>query len=161
MITQDQLKQHLNYDPETGIFTRIAASSHNVKIGDIAGQTIEGGYIRIQVLRCRRLAHCLAWLYMTGRWPSGEVDHRNGVTNDNRWGNLRDATKSINQQNVRRARKTSTTGLLGVSRMNKKYFQATIRVNGKKMHLGTFPTPQLAHDAYVKAKRQYHEGCTI
>lgn len=159
MLTQQELKKQLHYDPLTGIFTRLVSTSPNVKIGDVAGQKYEG-YIRIQVLRDRRMAHCLAWLYMTGEWPKDEIDHKNGVRDDNRWDNLRDGNKSLNQQNIRRARVTSTTGKLGVSRMGRK-FQATIRVSGRKMHLGTFTTAEAAHQEYLKAKRQFHEGCTI
>lgn len=159
MISQQQLKEQLHYDPESGKFTRLVAASNNVRVGDVAGQKYDG-YVRIQVLGVRRMAHCLAWFYMTGNYPTGEIDHRNGIRDDNRWGNLREGDHFINQQNIRRARSTSTTGKLGVSRKKNK-FQSSIRVNGKKMHLGTFATADLAHQAYLSAKRKYHEGCTI
>lgn len=158
-LTQDQLKEHLNYDPVTGLFTRKIASSNNVKIGEVAGYKSDG-YIKIQVLGIRRMAHCFAWLYMTGNWPTTEIDHENGKTDDNRWKNLRPATHSFNQQNLKHAKKTSTTGLLGVNRMGRRY-QAAIRIDGKKRFFGTFDTPEEAHQAYLKAKRKFHKGCTI
>jgi hypothetical protein len=63
-------------------------------------------------------------------------------------------------QNQRRARSDSSTGLLGVSK-NGSGWRAEIRVDGKKINLGTHKTPELAHLAYVNAKRKHHEGCTL
>lgn len=79
---------------------------------------------------------------------------------DNRWDNLREATRTLNQENVRRARRDNSTGFLGVRRM-KSNFQANIRVGGRSKNLGTYPTPEQAHAAYVEAKRRLHPGNTL
>lgn len=158
-ITQKQVRAHLLYNPRTGAITRRIANSNSVKRGDFAGQRHDG-YLRIQVLGVRKLAQYWIWLYMTGREPLDEIDHRDGDRSNYRWSNLREASHSLNQQNLRKARSTSTTGFLGVCRMGRK-FQAAITVSKKKQFLGTFSTARLAHAAYLKAKRELHEGCTI
>jgi hypothetical protein len=104
-------------------------------------------------------AHRLAWLYMTGEWP-GEVDHINGKKDDNRWANLRDISHAANSQNVRVAQVNNRCGVLGVKPLRDK-FQARICVARKTIHLGTFLTTSEAHAAYVAAKRELHEGCTL
>lgn len=106
------------------------------------------------------LSHRLAWFYMTGAWPEQEIDHINGVRDDNRFANLREADRQINCQNVRKPYKNNRTGLLGVKPSLGK-FVARIYVDGKERHLGTFKTPGLAHAAYVAAKRELHKGGTI
>lgn len=95
-----------------------------------------------------------------GRWPNHEIDHRNGIKNDDRWNNLRDATHAVNMQNIRRALKSNGHGHLGATRNGSGYL-AQIVVKGKYLYLGTFRTPELANGAYLKAKRELHEGCTI
>lgn len=97
---------------------------------------------------------------MTGGWPTNEIDHKNGVKDDNRFGNLRQATHLLNQQNQRKAQRKNKAGLLGVC-AKRNGFMASIKVNGKNKWLGSFSTPELAHAAYVAAKRKFHEGCTI
>jgi hypothetical protein len=97
---------------------------------------------------------------MTGRWPQFEIDHRNGIHDDNRWENLRDGTKSYNLQNQRKAHRNNKIGLLGVGK-KRDGFQARIHLNGKTRYLGSFPTPELAYAAYLEAKRELHPGCTI
>jgi hypothetical protein len=163
-LTQAQLKAHLHYDPETGVFTRIAKICGRAKIGDVAGGLDEKGYVRIKVYGHKYRAHRLAWLYMMGKWPTCEIDHENCIKNDNRWDNLREANTFGNKQNQKKAQRNNRVGLLGVSPNGKK-FRATIYLtkNGKKKqyYLGDHQTPELAHTAYLKAKRQLHEGCTI
>jgi len=103
----------------------------------------------------------MAWLYMTGSWPAAEIDHRNGNKSDNRWENLRDVQPVVNQQNKRRAQSNSKTGFLGVMVSGDGRFCARIRVNGRNKHLGSFRSPELAHAAYLMAKRELHEGGTL
>ena len=108
----------------------------------------------------KHLAHRLAWLYVNGYCPPGDIDHINGDRAANRISNLRLATRSENLQNQSKAQKHNKTGLLGVSHRRGK-FRAQIRVDGKKMHIGTFPTPEEAHTAYLEAKRQFHPFGTL
>ena len=101
---------------------------------------------------------------MTGQWPDRLIDHINGVRDDNRFANIRQADDAVNAQNQRRACVDSKTGLLGVffdSKRTNKPFYSTIGVNKKKIWLGRFETAEQAHQAYINAKRQLHEGCAI
>lgn len=84
-----------------------------------------------------------------------EVDHRNGNRLDNRRSNLRECSKSQNQQNVQ-LKANNTTGYKGVSTVKKtKKFRAHITVNQKQIHLGTFEKAEDAARAYNKAAKQY------
>jgi hypothetical protein len=74
--------------------------------------------------------------------------------------NLRDVSPKVNKQNSRKAMIDSISGCLGVSQ-SKKRWKASIRVDGRSLYLGSFDTAELAHAAYVCAKRRLHEGCTI
>lgn len=157
-ITHKNLKKYLRYDEKSGLFTRLVQSSNRIKVGDIAGSVnVSDGYVYITVGGKRYSAHRLAWFYVTGYWPKDEIDHINGIRSDNRFENLREATSSINKQNQRIARSNNKVGLLGVCKARGKYL-AQIRLYGKNKFLGYFENPQLAHSAYIKAKRVIHEG---
>ena len=163
-LTADVLREHLSYDPKTGIFTRKVGTGgrYRTSPGDVAGSINDQGYVLISVQSDQHRAHRLAWLYMTGEWPSGEIDHKDGNRANNAWPNLRDVEATINAQNKRKAMSHNKTGLLGVS-WNKKdqAFTARLKVDGKYLSLGYHGTPEAAHEAYVKAKRRLHAGCTI
>jgi hypothetical protein len=104
----------------------------------------------------------VAWLYMTGSWPTFIVDHEDGDATNNRWMNLRDCSVAVNQENRRRATHASKTGVLGViQQARSKKFVSQISVSGKTVYLGTFDSPVMAHSAYLAAKREIHAGCTI
>ena len=92
MITQSELKELLNYDPATGVFTWLV-SRGRVKASSVAGHVHSRGYIVIMVDGRRHLAHRLAFVYMTGTFPDDQVDHINEIKADNRWINLREATR--------------------------------------------------------------------
>jgi hypothetical protein len=130
------------------------------RAGDVAGTVNNNGYRLIRVGDGRYRAHRLAWLYTHGAWPTGEIDHINGIRDDNRLANLRDVTVSVNQQNRKRAASNGSTGLLGVSTAKARY-RAAIALNGRTTYLGSFDTAEEAHAAYVTAKRELHEGCTL
>ena len=106
-------------------------------------------------------AHRLAWLYVHGAWPTGQIDHINGDRGDNRISNLRDVTPALNTQNQRRAaRSNKSSGLLGVT-ANRGRWLAQISIGGKSRNLGRYATPEEAHAVYVAAKRVLHAGCTL
>lgn len=158
MITQKELEELLHYDPETGAFTWIVKRS-GAGLGNVAGHKEKrDGYIRIKVKDKKYPAHRLAWLYMTGEWPENYIDHINGIRDDNRWGNLRDVTHRTNCENQRVA--TGETGYLGVYKSINNY-RARIKTNGRNIDLGSYKTPEEAHQAYLRGKRKYHKGCTI
>lgn len=150
----------LHYDPETGIFiwrTREDARPQwNARYaGKVAGyaRTATGGrqYWSVRIYDWPFHAHRLAYFYMTGLWPLAEIDHIDNDGLNNRWANLRDATKSQNGAN-RGASRNNKAGLKGVSFCRKAgRYRATIRLNGKQKWLGYFDTAAAAHEAYKAA----------
>jgi len=149
MLTYERLNQCLSYDPETGIFVWKSRNSKRIKIGDAAGRINAYGYIDIGLDNHAYKAHRLAWFYMTGKWPEHQVDHRNGIRNDNSWSNLREATSEQNHFNNKTAR-----GYICDPRDGR--FYATIVVKHKPIRLGGYATSGEAHDAYLIAKEKYH-----
>lgn len=160
MLTADELKALLSYEPETGDFTWKIRRGRTALAGSKAGFLRADGYMQIKVCGRAYLSHRLAWLYMTGEWPQFEIDHINGGLVDNRWANLRDVDHRVNTQNRRRAHSNNKSGLIGAS-PHKHYFRAKIAVNGKTHSLGLYKTAAEAHAAYLSAKRRLHSGCTI
>ena len=140
---------------------RVRLSNRAPCVGSDAGHLDNCGYIRIGVDGRLYLAHRLIWMFVTGEVPPEFLDHKNGKRTDNRFKNLRVVTKSGNQQNMRTARRDSSTGILGVmpGRMGK--WRAEIRVGGKSKYLGEFKSKKEARAAYVAAKREFHPTCTI
>jgi hypothetical protein len=154
-LTRERLKELLNYDPETGMFTWAASPNRNDLIGKPAGGVTERGYIKIRIDGIKHRAHRLAWLYVHGKWPEDRIDHINGDSTDNRICNLREAKQFENGQN-RKASKSSAAGLLGVSKQAYGKWVAVICLHRKRHHLGSFDTPEEAHEAYAKAKAEMH-----
>lgn len=162
MLTSDRLKAFLKYNPKTGIFTRRTDNGRGMKVGDESGSKHSDGYIYIYVDGANYAAHRLAWLYVHGRWPAGDLDHKHGKAAGNGIDNLREATKTLNMQNERKARSSNVSGYLGVHwRKERKKWVAQLTINGKHRRFGSFDTPEEAHAAYLAAKRLHHSGCTI
>ena len=160
MLTQTRLKEVLDYDPSTGVFTRRIKQT-GVKQGRVSGSLSNEGYLVTSIDQKNYKCHRLAWLYMTGSWPQGQIDHINGQRNDNKFNNLRDVTKKQNMENQRKAqRHNKSTGVLGTWK-NGSGYTARISHNNSKIYLGTFKTLAEAQAAYVAAKRVLHTGCTI
>lgn len=160
MTTQARLKEILSYDPNTGIFMRLTSSGGR-KAGSIAGSPHGRGYLKLMVDNKKYFAHRLAWLFETGEWPKFNIDHIDGNKSNNSFRNLRDINQSSNLQNQKKAKSDNrSTGILGAYKHRDK-FVACINISGKKTHLGVFDTADDAHEAYLKAKREHHEGCTI
>jgi hypothetical protein len=150
-LTAERLRETLHYDPETGVFTQVKRTSHRVKVGDVAGCVSDNrGYRKITVFSKKYYAHRLAWLYMTGEWAK-EIDHANLNKGDNRWSNLRAATRTQNNANSP-MRVNNTSGYKGVywSKQSLKWF-ARIHKNGKGKHLGFFDKKEDAARVYEKA----------
>lgn len=162
-LTAERLRELLAYDPGTGTFTWRVRSARRIKVGDAAGCDNGYGYLRIRIDGVEHKAHRLAWLYVNGLWPVSQIDHINGLRDDNRIGNLRDVSQSVNSQNLRSATaQNKSSGLLGVSwHKRDSRWVAQINIDGKKHHLGYFNTAELAYAAYLEAKREFHAGCVI
>lgn len=152
-----------DYDPKTGIFTNKIKRNSNSVLGKVSGFKISTGYVVLNTKYKPFFAHRVAWLYVHGEWPTGNIDHINGKRDDNRIKNLRDVSERINVQNQRRPHKNNKTGYLGVSLCKKSgKYVANIGSNYKLINLGTFKTAKQAHLTYLEAKKLYHpEAPTI
>lgn len=156
-----RLREVLRYDRDTGVFTWIDAAKVRSAGREQAGGLLKCGHIQIVIDCVPYKAHRLAWLWVTGQEPVHEIDHRNGRHADNRFSNLRDVRHRKNMENRRCANAGNPVGLLGVSKGKRARFRAQIKVAGKQVWLGAFDDPELAHQAYVQAKRRLHEGNTL
>ena len=150
-IDQARLKELLIYNEHTGQFIR-RVTSYNQLAGTIAG-SIRNGYIRIQIYKKRYQAHRLAFLYMTGRWPDNQVDHRDMNPANNRWSNLREASTSQNSMNKKKM-SCSSQPYKGIRRQGRR-FAAEIKVEGKRIYLGTFATEIEASECYQRAATEH------
>lgn len=157
------LKDLFDYDHSIGALRWKVTRCNRVLQGSMAGSKGENGYICIRIGGKTYRAHRLIWIMFNGDIPEGmQIDHINGIRDDNRLENLRRVTQNINMQNQRRAMSSNkSTGLLGVNKRPSGKFRATIFLNGKHHHIGYFFTSEDAHQAYLSVKREFHSGCTI
>lgn len=155
MLTAEELRAMLDYDPDTGIFTWRIKRPHRC-IGSVAGSLFKG-YIRIKISGKGHLAHRLAWLHLYGVWPSIDIDHKNLIRSDNRRENLREATDSQNRQNTL-VHADNASGFKGVTLYPYKTrpARATIMVDYKQKHIGYFKTAEDAAQAYAVAAATLH-----
>jgi HNH endonuclease len=153
-LTAKRLREILHYDPETGIFLWRVAMYQKVQPGDLAG-TFSHGYWQIGIDYKQYRAHRLAWLYMTGRWPRKNIDHKDKDRAHNAWANLREATHSQNSinMNVRRDSKSKKTGVDW--RPAKGKWRARITVGGVTFCLGHYVDFEPAKAARIAAEVKY------
>jgi hypothetical protein len=163
----ERLRQVLAYDRESGVFTWLVDRTMPTggivlpsRIGTVAG-CINGGRVSICIFGRQNLAHRLAWLYVYGSWPRMPLDHIDGDQTNNRISNLRMATKSQNGQNVKKARRNSKSGVLGVY-WNKRFSKwiAELTLDGKRVHCSYHRLIDDAAAAYAKAKSEFHPFST-
>jgi hypothetical protein len=139
------IEKGYTYNPETGQIFNISGKEIICKLY---------GYIKIALYDNNRkyhtlLAHQLAW-YVTYNEIVDQLDHINGIRDDNSIINLRSVTPQQNQQN-----QTKAKGYYWNKQKQK--FLAQIAVNRKKIHLGYFDLETDAHNAYLNAKTIYHK----
>jgi len=143
-LSYEKLRRLFYYDPETGLFSRLAGKR---KVGSLTGN----GYFCIKIgpagSNRRYMAHRLAWFYTYGKWPNHEVDHINGNRLDNRIANLREATRSQNEFAAKKGK--------GIRwEPKRKKWLARIGVNWKQINLGRYATREEALAAYKKAAKE-------
>lgn len=154
--SQDQLKNLLSYDPDTGIFAWAVARGTKIKPGFIAGCPNTDGYIKIVYMRRTYSAHRLAFLYMTGSYPEAEVDHVDGNPQNNKWANLRACSRQENMQNKLPNKGRKIGSLVGANR-NLERWISRISSNGTQIHIGVYETEFEAHQAYLVKKAELHK----
>ena len=156
MIDLDTLKSALEYNSDTGDFIWISPTGYRVKPGQKAGCIRPVGYVYVCIGGKCYLGHRLAWFYQTGSWPDCHIDHVNGVRSDNRWANIRSATRAENQRNRGRPA-NNTSGYKGVSwYARKQKWRARLVCEGVESHLGYFDNIEDARSAYSKAASTLH-----
>lgn len=151
----EEIKRKYHYDPDSGkLFWKVRtnASGGAKNPGDVAGSVYRNGRVMVTVNRKPELAHRVAWVLMTGEEPPACIDHIDRDPTNNAWSNLRAATMRQNQGN-----RTPTKGRdlpTGVRAQGKKY-AARMTQNGRSVHLGTYPTVELAEAAYRAEHARY------
>ena len=163
MLTLEDLKKEVEYKPLTGLFYRLK-THRTVKRGDIAGGIHQlsqhsKAYIRIGILGKYYSAHRLAWFYMTGYWPSEDIDHINQDSLDNRWINLRECSHQENGKNQKKYI-NNTSGVVGVHLRSSGKWRARIFHKGKHINLGHFDSFDDAVTARNAANKElgFHEN---
>lgn len=149
-ITASQLREAVHYNPDTGRFTR---RSNGTPMEHLCGS----GYYCLNLFKRSRLAHRMAYYYMTGRLPE-KVDHIDGNRLNNEWKNLREATHAENMWNTGMIT-TNASGVKGVH-WHKKYkkWVAEIRANKKKYYVGSFSNIEDARLAIEARRKELHGG---
>ena len=152
MLTQNRLKELLDYCPETGVF-RWRITDRRKKAGKESGCVNSAGYLQIVIDKKHYKCHRLAWLYMYGSFPEGEIDHINRAKTDNRIANLRVVTRSQNQFN-KDVIDGTISGVRGVVPSGQKW-RAQISVGGRTRYIGTFENLEQATIAYLENAKKY------
>lgn len=143
-------KSRVSYDPNLGILTWLPiegdharAKTFNAKYAGKECKNLDNkGYIFLVVnlngFKFNVLAHRLAWFITNGEIPDGEIDHINGIRNDNRLANLRCVSRSVNMRNARMP-SNNKSGFIGVSYVKQTgKWRAKATGDGKRIHLGYF-----------------------
>ena len=157
-ITAARARELLSLDRRTGHLTWKHPARPKL-VGKRAGGASQKGYRYVTIDERRYPEHRIVWLIVHGDLPE-EIDHRNGKKADNRPRNLRNGTHAQNMQNRRKA-VAGKLWPIGVRPQTGSGYMARITVKGVPKYLGTFPTPEEAGAAYLKAKRELHGFCTI
>lgn len=158
-VSAEYVRSLIHYDPEAGVFTwKPRPKSRGWKeyfAGRPAGSAAPWALV-ISLNSRKYLAHRLAWVYMTGKWPVALVDHKDGNPLNNRWDNLRQASQSQNLSN-RPQQRNNTSGYKGViwHGIGKKWMPR-IDAGGKSVYLGLFDDILDAHNAYCEAAKEHH-----
>lgn len=153
----EHIKSALSYDPATGEIRWLKVAPWvRIKVGDVAGHVNRKGYRVINIAGKVRRAHRVAWFLHYGEFPIDQIDHINGIKDDNRLVNLRQASSAENGRN-KTAPKSNTSGFKGVSfhRKTKKWV-AYITVDCKQKYLGLYESPEDAHAIRRIAEARMH-----
>jgi len=163
-LNADYVRSILDYYPETGElrwkFRDHASNQVNARlVGKLAGTIATSGKrkcIQIIIDGKSYLGHRLAWLIMTGEWPKEDIDHKDLDRINNKWENIREASRSQNCCNKEKI-DNCTSDFKGVAwHKNRKKWQAYICLNKVQKYLGIFDSQEAAYAAYCKASNEFH-----
>lgn len=165
-IQPEKLKELFSYNPETGSLKwkrrpiNMFCDERSWKIWNTryAEKEITSnrrGYIGVRMFGKNYFAHRVIWALHYGFWPKNQIDHINGIQNDNRIENLRDVENSINHRNVKLP-SNNTSGRIGVC-FNKKSgkWKADITINKKYIFIGMFDNFRDACLAREKVEKEH------
>jgi len=148
MISVERLKELLTYEPSTGVFTwNPVVRKSRAKAYSPAGSLTAYGYIQIKIDQRKLFAHRLAWLFVTGKWPIGEIDHINRNRTDNRFCNLREVSKKQNHEN-----RSRPNGVGVRFEADRQKWLARIKHNQRTINLGRFDSEEEAIAARLRAE---------
>jgi HNH endonuclease len=157
-MTQEELREALDYNEVTGAFIWRVSNNNRIKIGDRAGYVSKrNGYIQIKINRKLYQAHRLAWLYVHGVMPINELDHIDHNRTNNSIKNLREVTRRENSRNTK-IRSGNYSGVTGVN-WHKQTFRWHVRIHdlgGKTKHIGYYINFEDARKARKHAEREYN-----
>jgi hypothetical protein len=160
------LRECFTYDRHAGILCwKVRPSGHfltkrawhtwNARFsGKVAGSLNNRGYYKVEILGTYFLSHRVVWKLVIGDEPPEFLDHSDGDRANNRWSNLRAATRTEQNQNSA-FRLHNTSGHRGVYRRRGKW-QVSIRTNGVLCHLGCFNSIEDAVAVREAAARKLH-----
>jgi hypothetical protein len=161
MISQQELKELLDYDPAVGqLVWKVRRNSFGGKIkpGVVAGCIGTHGYRLIRVQGLLRHAHQWVWYWHKGEWPdkASDIDHVNANRDDNRIENLRQVSRAQNMWN-QDLRVDNTSGVIGVGfdRRREKWF-AVIKADKERFWLGYYQSYEAAVAARKGAEALLH-----
>lgn len=146
-LTAEKLRERLSYTADSGEFHRIKTLNSRHQVGGRVGTRHSKGYWTIGIDGRYYKAHRLAWLFVNGEWPDGEIDHINGNKTDNRIANLRIASRSQNMVNRDAPRCDNKLGMRGVTQIGNRYI-----ARFKNAYLGIFRTAEEAQQTYLTAR---------
>jgi len=154
-LTAEYVRELLDYNPETGVLIWKRGTRRAPK-GRIAGCPRPDGRLSLGIDGHIYLAYRIIWLIQTGHFPVNQIDHIDGDPSNNRWDNLRAATQSQNNSNMR-TNKVNKSGFNGVSFYKRTgRYVAFIQKNRKTEYLGYFDTAEEAHEAYCARAKELH-----
>jgi hypothetical protein len=170
-LTQEYLKTRLHYEPTTGVFTWLPCAErkkdwntrHAGKAAGYTGTPGSNGYTKTKTNLDGKFYGLprLAWLYMTGSWPVGEIDHLNHDPADNSWANLRDVDHLENMRN-KAVHSNNTSGATGVSwiKRTKKWRASISTTDRKSIHGGYFDDFEeaVARRKELEAQYNFHQN---
>jgi len=154
----EELKEFLDYNPDTGIFTWIKKTNRRIKVGQVTAITSANGYMRIMFKTIYYYAHRLAYYMYYGIDPLEKlVDHIDGDKANNKINNLRLATRSQNGMNRVSLAINNTSGATGVVwNKRKKKWAARITIDRFQKHLGLFASKEDAIKSRREAETKYY-----